>query len=129
MEKQSLTRFITLKGYAMSETQTHPDLLAVSRRLGNLALSRRLTQNETDSAVFAIMGLADIRLSFWDDLNGLVEHPLPDPGCRPSGHEVFAFLDNRSTPRNFNLALGYLHRVREYAERLETKYGFGEGAT
>jgi hypothetical protein len=112
----------------MSETQTHPDLLAIGRRLGNLALSRRLTQNETDLALFGMMGIGDIRLAFWDDLKALAGHPLPDPGCRPSGPEVFAFLDDPDASRDSALAFGYLHRVREFADRLEAKYELGEDA-
>lgn len=107
----------------MSKPQTHPDLLVVGRRLGNLMLSKRLAETEALHVTLGIMGLADIRLAFWDDLNALVDRDLPDPGCRPLGSEVFGFLNDRSMPRNFKLALGYLHRLREYAGRLEAKYG------
>lgn len=111
----------------MSKPQTHPDLLVVGRRLGNLMLSKRLTETEALHVTLGIMGLADIRLAFWDDLNALVDRDLPDPGCRPTGPEVFGFLEDRSMPRDFNLALGYLHRLREYAGRLEAKYRLGDG--
>lgn len=111
----------------MSEPQTHPDLLAVGRRLGNLMLTKRLNQTETLQATQGFIGLFDTWVAFWTDLNSLRGHPLPDPGCRPTGPEVFAFLDDPAAPRDFSLALGYLHRVREYVERLEAKYGLGEG--
>lgn len=112
----------------MSKTQTHPYLLKVSRSLCNLLLSKRLTETEALHVTLSVLGLYDIRMAFWDELNAIVEQDLPDTGCRPTGPEVFAFLDNRSKPRDFDLALGYLHRVREYAERLETKYGMGGAA-
>ncbi|ARU00868.1 hypothetical protein [Yoonia vestfoldensis] len=112
----------------MSETQLHPGLLEVSRRLCNLLLSKRLTETEALHMSSGIKGLSDVWLVFWDDLNALASQDLPETDCRPAGTEVFTFLSDRSMPRNFNLALGYLHRLWEYAERLEAKYRLCEGA-
>lgn len=104
---------------------THPDFLTLGRRLGNLALSGRLTDAEAGHVVMGLIALTDARLLFWDELSALADEPLPDPACRPSAAKVFAFLDDRTLRRDFTLMLGHFHRVNDYATRLEAKYGEG----
>jgi predicted RNA-binding Zn-ribbon protein involved in translation (DUF1610 family) len=64
----------------------------------------------------------EIEMEFWEELSDLGDDPIPDPGCRPDSADVFAFCFDRSAVRDFTKLLGYLHRIREYVERLEAKY-------
>jgi hypothetical protein len=112
----------------MAETTMHPEFRAVARRLANLMLSKRLNQKELEYVCSAFLDLAEIWLAFCDEFGALVNKDLPDPGCRPDVREAVAFLEDRSKPRSFDLALGYVHRVREYVERLEATYGIEGGA-
>lgn len=49
---------------------------------------------------------------------------LPDPGARPSRGRI---INHQPDAEGLRLFLGYLHRVREWVEKTEAKYGIGGG--
>lgn len=104
----------------------HPDVTAMMQRIEKITRSGSLTQGERGILAEAMEALATMGRECGRELADLAGKPLPDPGRRPEARAVFYY--RLTYGRGFPLVLGYFHRVREYVERLEAKYGGAGGA-
>jgi hypothetical protein len=110
-------------GYNLKLVEAHAGLKELDKRLLDRSQAKAHSEADLVNIEKRRSELQDIRLAFWEELNQLAGKTLPDPGCRPDAAEVFAYREHPPAYRDFTKALGYLHRILEYVERLEEKCG------
>ncbi len=100
---------------------SHPEIADLIDRLIALDHSGALSEREERLVVDAIAGI-EVEVDHYRNFIGELpsERLLPDPGCRPSRE---AIINRAWTRENAVRFLGFIHRVREYVEKLEAKYG------
>ena len=103
----------------------HPEVCRLLTRIERLDHSGALSDAEINRIVWSGANLETFAGYYWRDFNAFVGKPLPDPGCRPLYDALYPFDDRKP---DFSRVLGYFHRVRQYVERLEAKYGIGGAA-
>lgn len=113
-------------GAAGGGAMAHPDLTAMMQRIALLRGSGKVSVDEDTRLTSCGESIAILAQRYAPDLDALRHQPLPDPGLRPDVSMIHPFAGYQ--PRNLPMALGYMHRVREYLARLEAKHGTGEGA-
>ena len=104
----------------------HPQICDLLDRGERLYESGLLTCNEGNRVVWSSASMETLATAYWRDLNALEGKPLPDPGCRPQAPAMHPYKPG--APYDLNRCLGYVHRFREFIERLEAKYEIEGGA-
>jgi len=102
----------------------HPEVAHLIDRLIALDHSGALSEREERQVISSIAGL-EVEVDHYRDFIGKLPRGrlLPDPGCRPSRETI---INRPWTKENAARFLGFIHRVREYVEKLEAKYGVVE---
>lgn len=102
----------------------HPEIADLIDRLIALDHSGALTEREERNVISSIAGL-EVEVDHYRNFIGKLPlgRLLPDPGCRPSRE---AIINRPWTKENALRFLGFVHRVREYVEKLEAKYSMCE---
>lgn len=99
----------------------HYEIFQLSERLFQLDATGSLTAKESVRTAQLVMALECRGGDFWPEFEALRGQPLPDPGIRPLAESIWPYHSKR--PRDFNACLGFVHRIREWLERVEVKYG------
>lgn len=112
------------EGFPDAGYWSHPEIADLIDRLISLDQSGVLTDREERLVVGAMAGI-EVEVDHYRNFIGELplERFLPDPGCRPSRE---AIINRPWTKENAVRFLGFIHRVREYVEKLEAKYGVVE---
>lgn len=97
----------------------HPEIRDLIERAVRLDATAALTAREENLLVWNAATLETLGSFYWLDFVAISGQPLPDPGVRPQREAMAPYADR---PRDFERALGFVHRVREYIERAEIKY-------
>jgi hypothetical protein len=101
----------------------HPDICALLERGSQLYETGLLTCNEGNRVIWASASAETLASTYWQDLHALIGAPLPDPGCRPQTPAMHPY--KAGAPYDLSRCLGFFHRLREFIERLESKYEIG----
>lgn len=105
----------------------HPEIADLIDRLVALDKTGALSTAE-EFRVASTISAIEVEVDHYRDwlLKLPARRLLPDPGCRPLRD---AIINRPWTRENAVRLLGFIHRVREYVEKMEAKYGLAKVAT